>query len=379
MVTVFALMLIFYFSEEKQAETGLLRSASAFTPIYQAADYSQDLVALLAAQRVFNANPSNPKTAIKLSRFSLQMYQSNGNARFLGAAKSALQPWWDVSEPPLEIWLTRGRLLQTEHYFETAAQDLSRLNSSHPGNIEALLLETDAWRRAGRINPAKKACIALAFAGRPDLTLFCTAEILLSLGESKKAEAILGNRLDDIRSLGLGEQAWAWSIYADSLLAIGELDQAERIWDSIAQSRELLLSYKLSYADVLIALSRWQQVTELLAADADKTAALLRLSLAAKNTAAVDYETMRERLAARLEVAAESAAAHLYLREQALYAFWIEEDSKSALEFALLNWEKQKGWEDVELVLTIARSIDDTAALEQIQQWRESFAGTTAL
>jgi hypothetical protein len=60
------------------------------------------------------------------------------------------------------------------------------------------------------------------------------------------------------------------------------------------------------------------------------------------------------------------------LREQALFALWLEEDAGKALQFALRNWELQTGWEDAALVQRIAHSLNDSTTVQQISDWQQA-------
>lgn len=369
-VTVFAIFLIFVIGAQNREKSDLIRSAGAYTPIYQFTEQSTGLTKLIQHQQLLSKNPLDAALAHKTARLSLQQYSTNGNSRFLGTAKSALAPWWTDPEPPLDIWLTRARITQTKHDFKAAAKDLSLLNRKHRGKVGALLLESDTWRRAGLIVPAKTACISVAFTGRPDLTRFCTVEILLSQGDFSQAGKLMQNTMKSTLNLPAPQQTWARSIYADTLLANGQLDAAAEIWASVIQTGTAMLTHRLAYADVLITQSRWQQVYDLLIKDIDNTAALLRLTVAARQIDESEYPKLRDRLASRLKTAATTKQANLYLRERALFSLWIEQDSSQALDYALRNWGYQKGWEDSELVLHIAKINGNKAAIRQIEQWR---------
>ena len=378
MVTVFAIFLIFLISAQNREQNDLIRNANALTPIYQFTQLSPGLNELIQQQQLLSQDPLDTTLALKTARLSLKQYSNNGNTRFIGTAKLALSPWWTAPEPPLGIWLTRARITQTEHYFEAAANDLALLNSKYRGNLEGLLLESDAWRRAGLITAAKKACIAVAFAGRPDLARFCTVEILLSQGNFIKADKLMKNSIDTTLNLTTAPQIWARSIYADVLLANGQLDAAAAIWASVMQTGAAMLTHRLAYADVLIAQARWQQVYNLLSKDSDNTAALLRLSVAAQHVVELEYPKLRDQLINRLQIAATTKQANLYLRERALFSLWIEQDSSQALEHALQNWRYQKGWEDTQLVLNIARIDGNKAALRKIELWQTRVSSVSA-
>ncbi len=378
LVTAFAFLLIYSFARPVRVVGPLVRDADAATLIYRLDTDSSNLASLLATQRGPLREPIDSSSSLELALVALSRYRASGNTRFLGVAKATLARWWEQAEPPPGIWLLRGRILQTEHQFVKAAQDLSRLNRRYASNVEALLLETDSWRRAGKIGSAKRACLTLAFAGRLDLAQFCSAEILMSVGQPERAHALLETAINMADDQPQAERAWAHSIYADSLAARGEFDKANDLWVTILQAQGDNLSYRLAYADLLLMQSEWPAVVSLLAENAQSTAALLRLCIAARKTDSADYPRLLETLRQRFDIVERSTSAHLYLRDRALFALLIEDDSDRALGLALQNWRLQKGWEDGELVLRAALAAGDNQAARRVEDWRQAAAAGIA-
>lgn len=378
LVTAFAFLLIYSFARPDRVVGPLVRDADAFTLVYQLGTDASNLTRLLATHRGPLREPIDASAALELARLALARYRAGGNTRFLGLAKATLAPWWQLAEPPPGIWLLRGRILQTEHQFVQAAQDLSRLNRRYASNVEALLLETDSWRRAGKIESAKRACIALAFVGRLDLAQFCSAQIMMSVGQLERAHALLVTAIDMADDQPQAERAWARSIYADSLAARGELDKANELWVTILQAQGDNLSYRLAYADLLLMQSDWPAVTDLLRENAQTKAVLVRLCIAARKTDSADYPRLLDTLRQRFDLVEKSTSAHLYLRDRALFALLIEDDGDRALGLALQNWNLQKGWEDGELVLRAARAAGDQSAAKRVEDWRQAAAAGIA-
>ena len=62
-------------------------------------------------------------------------------------------------------------------------------------------------------------------------------------------------------------------------------------------------------------------------------------------------------------------------RDRALYELHCAGDAGTALEFALANWERQKGLEDLELAQAAARAAGDAIALRRLDAWRASERG----
>lgn len=371
-ITVATLLIIFSLSNDLAKVSGLTQKNQDFSVIYQFTSGANNLGELLEAQRQLAQKPRDTDAALRFTGLALEQFQNTGNARYLAAAKTALRPWWHEAQPVVEIWLTRARILQTEHQFLQAATDLEKLNAGRGQSLEALLLETDAWRRAGRIDKARKACIAIAFNQRLDLASYCTAEILLAIGDFNRAHQLAKQAAQSKNNMPVNQRIWALAIYADSQVAIGEPEAAAQSWTKIMRTGIAPVSYVIGFADVLLKLERWTEVIKLLDDAVNTDAILLRLVRALKKAGDSRYLALQKKLEKRMRIIARSSSADLHLHELALFAFWIEDDPGVALKLALRNWELQKSWEDTELVLQLARLTGDAEVVKLIESWRVS-------
>lgn len=372
--TLFVVAVIVFISggRPRVGSAPVVHRASPSTPILQRGPRYENLSELADARREQRVSEPSAEQATTVALLALQLYQSTGNSRFLGAAKSSIAAWENMDKPPMTVWMLRGRIAQTEHRFAEAARDLARFNQMHSGQIEALLLEADAWRRTGEIAHAKTACMRVALNGRMDLASYCSADILLSVGQPEAALALIHPIIVNVRSMPLAEQVWASAIYADLLYATGREEEAAEVWARVVAGGDAPLTYRLAYADVLLSLSRFEDVVILLGDDTQTSAALLRVTVAAARLERDDAAAMQSTLEGRLQISALTSTADLHLREQALFALWLEEDAGKALQFALRNWELQKGWEDAALVQRIAHSLNDSTTVQQISDWQQA-------
>lgn len=352
----------------------VVHSADPLTPVFKRESQLAQLPAFIAARQQSTKQPNSAEQASASAKLALQMYQSTGNTRFLGAAKSSIAPWQNIAQPPAAIWLLRGRILQTEHHFAEAAQDLSHYNREHAASTEALLLEADAWRRAGEINRSRRTCFELAIQGRTDLATYCSAEILLSVGQAETAKTLVEPVIDYTASLPAAQKNWAMAIYADLLSATGETEKAAAVWATVIAGDGTALTYKLAYADVLLALARYRAVADLLSEHASTTAALLRLTVAATRLQQDDAAMLKSVLEQRLTRVKLTSEPDLHLREEALFALWLEDDAPASLRLALRNWELQKGWEDAALVIHVAELLQNVDTVNRIRTWQQLHA-----
>ena len=58
-----------------------------------------------------------------------------------------------------------------------------------------------------------------------------------------------------------------------------------------------------------------------------------------------------------------------HLREQALYAWWIQEDLERAFDFAQANWTTQREFIDCILLYSVAMKLNHKPALQAMTDW----------
>ena len=324
--------------------------------------------------------PDNVELASQFAEQALKTFRTNGEPRYLGYARSAITTWWDDTSPPEEIWLLRGRILQTNHEFIAAAKDLSRFIKQHHGNTEALLLLADAYRRSGNINLAKHSCLNLAVNGNSLLAKLCAIEVRLSLGEYKMALKHSELLISEVKALPKNERDWAYAVLAEIATANEKHEIAIEYYELTEISAESNLVTKLNYADSLIALERYSEAKVLFENNSSSVAVLQRLARIEKgeqkNSASlkIPKHNLSNELFKRLHDPVLDADD--YLREKAIYYSYLDLKPQKALHFARLNWKSQKAWEDTELLLLTSKAVGEkeySESKQEIEAWRSQW------
>ncbi len=328
---------------------------------------------LAAMWRDLQQQPDNADAAASYANRALQRYAVGGDARYIGFAQGALEPWREDLRPPLAIWLLRGRILQTQHQFAAAGADLDRLLATHRDAVEGMLLSADAWRRAGDLGRARARCAGVALAGYPLPALHCAGDILISLGEPEQAFATLSQVHEGPAHGPPRLRQWMLTVAAEAAAAAGKSPQALELYQRALAIPEASIAMHASYADLLLAQGHPEKALVALAStpDPDADALLLRRAIAAKRLDHADRHELRERLRERFAEGERLGTAALHWREQALFALKIDDDPDTALGYAKQNWAVQKGPEDASLVLAAARAAGRPEAVDIINNWRE--------
>lgn len=323
---------------------------------------------LTALGRKLEEAPGDAGVACAYAKLALEHYAVTGDARFLGFAEGTLARWRKDAAPPAAIWILRGRVLQAGHRFREAGSELDRMIRARASSVEALLLAADAWRRAGEIEKAKARCAGLALAGRPDLARWCTADVLLSLGENGKAWELVSTT-----GIEPATAQWALAVAADAAAATGRTRVAESHYRRALGLPGASIALHVSYADLLLRDERPRDALAALAGLPDADAVLLRRAMAAKRLDSQEFADWRDRLARSFAHAEALGAGALHLRERAMFELYVESDARAALAHAQENWRLQKGPEDAALLVRSALAAGKPGAAETVLAWRRRF------
>ncbi|MBA3755872.1 MAG: hypothetical protein H0X02_06435, partial [Nitrosomonas sp.] len=76
--------------------------------------------------KLLNA-PIDLALAVELAQGYLQIGRTMADPRYDGYAQAALQPWWNMVQPPPEVLLLRAILHQRRHDFKRALTDIDHV------------------------------------------------------------------------------------------------------------------------------------------------------------------------------------------------------------------------------------------------------------
>ncbi|MBK7276038.1 MAG: hypothetical protein IPI08_05600 [Betaproteobacteria bacterium] len=98
---------------------------------------------LHALRQQLRRSPQDLDLAVRFAQRCYEEVAAQGDPRYIGYAQAALQPWLGLADPPPAVRVLRAILLQFDHRFEPALQDLAAVLRVEPDHVEA-----GAWRTA---------------------------------------------------------------------------------------------------------------------------------------------------------------------------------------------------------------------------------------
>ena len=302
------------------------------------------------------ANPNDETTALALAQLDIVEARARSDPRYLGHARAALAPWWDLAEPPPEVLVLRATIKQSLHDFEGALADLDRVVVRDPEDAQAWITRAVVLTVRGRYAEARASCAPLDHLANELAQAVCAAGVDAVTGHAAEAYA----RVERAKAT-LVEREWAESTLGEIAVRLGRNAEAARHFTT-ALSLDPGDGYAMgAYADLLLDTGRAAEVTKLLANKTENDGLLLRLALAEAAVGAPDAKTHAEMIAARFD-AAHLRGDRLHLREESRFELGLRRDAKRALELAIEDFGIQKEPWDVRVVLEAANAAGDPAA-----------------
>jgi tetratricopeptide (TPR) repeat protein len=317
--------------------------------------------------------PSDVDAAVALARRLVAIGRASSDPRPYGQAQAALRTWWDLSDPPPPVRLLRATILQYNHDFRAALDDLSAYLTAQPTDDSARLMQATILVVQADYPAAKASCQALAGRGIMLLKLACVASADSFMGDAAGALARLVAVIDYLAAPDPATQAWALVTAGEIAQRLGRDEQAlalTRRAHALAPTDVYTLAL---LADLLLDRHQSAEVVELTRERLDQDALLVRLAEAEQELdrpeAAVHIAVLGQRFAAER---ARGTTPHL--REEAIYVLRLRHEPQAALALAGANWQTQREPIDARLLLEAAAAAGDAAKAAPVLDWLKATA-----
>ena len=312
--------------------------------------------------------PADTDAALRLARASYRAAVTEGDLRFVGYARRALEPWWRQSDPPSEIRLMRVNLRQYVHAFDAALAELDELLRLEPQNVHALALRSNIHVVRADYAAARADCARLMPLVNRLMGASCELSIDVLTSRAKPSYDKLLALLARSRNASVEERVWVLARLAETAERLGHAPAAERHYRQ-ALSYNPRDQYLLAgLADLLLDQERPQEVIALLQDRTHAEHLLLRLVLAEKAVGATAFESHRA-LVDRAFAEARRGGYAVHEGDESRFVLHVLHDGPRALKLALANWSLQRETRDARAVLEAAAATNDPAAAQPILDW----------
>jgi Tfp pilus assembly protein PilF len=313
---------------------------------------SQDELTTL--RRQLAADPKNVELAVGVASGYLKIAKSQGDPRFYGYARAAIEPWWEAASAPPEILQLRAKLKESEHQYDEALADLRLLVEQQPQDIQAWIELANIYRVQGKYAEAREACDKLEqFAGETP-TIMSRATIQAVTGEAEEAYASLSDVLPMVREHYPSAVQWIVTMQAEISRALGRHEQAESHYLAGLANDPADFYLLRSYGDYLLDRGREDKALSLLREHVSDTGILLLAAIAARRSG---EEALAAEWMAQLKIRFEETRLRGDLphgKFEARYELELVDDPQRALAIAEATWQQQKDPLDSRNVLEAA-------------------------
>ena len=326
---------------------------------------ARELVALRAAWR---EQPRDLARAVRLAERYFDEVAAEGDPRYIGYAQAALQPWWDLAEPPVAVRVLRAKLHQFDHRFADALADLDGAVRTEPGNGDAWAWRTAILMVQANYAEARRSCERTAPLTTALIATACQAQVDAVTGHAERAAQTLRAALRAAPDASPAEKLWSLTRLAENEERRGQYAAAEAAFRE-AVALGLPDVYLLAaYSDFLLDRGRPAEVLALLKDSARADVLLLRLALAARAAGDPRAEAFRSEMAARF-AAARLRGDTTHVKEESRFVLALQNDVPRALALGRQNWAAQKEPADARILLEAAVVARDSAAAQPVLDW----------
>lgn len=297
-------------------------------------------------------------------RQDISQARQTGDTRYWGRAQSALGPWWDRADAPVDMAILQATVQQGRHEFEASRKVLVAALTRAPNHAQGWLNLAALERLSANYAQALAACARVASAGQALYAQACALETQSLQGQHQAATQglqALANQASDS-----GQRSWLWSLLAESQERWGrDAAAAQAFQRSLAFDADLYTA--IAYSDLLLRTGKLAQALTVLSPLPETDAVLLRRATAWRRLGDARWSnalaTLKERTA---ELKRRGDDPTLHGRELALIALWLEDDPARALVLARSNLTLQREPVDWWVALQSAQQAKDAAAMAEL-------------
>lgn len=328
----------------------------------------------IATDRVTAVTGQRPRVisgnAADLSRIGalLEAASMTGDTRLVARADAMLlrQPVADGNPNLLRL---RAYSAQHKHDFSGAIRLLDALVAADPRNAGARLSRAEIQLVQGRIDKARADCRALVLGVDADTGLLCAASLALRTADYTTAASLLDRMLGEFKPID-PHRTFALLARAEVASRAGETDANTRYQQAITASPGDIRT-RVSYARHLRRNGQDAQVEAVLAGTEQSDTAQLQRTLAAVAANRPGAEALVAGQARRYAMAHELGS-EPEMRDEAEFLLVLKRQPREALALALRNFEEQRDFEDVDILVRAANSAGDSGALAGLHAWQKS-------
>jgi tetratricopeptide (TPR) repeat protein len=339
--------------------------------------YDPALAALAPLRQQALQQPDDLVASVRLARSYIDAARRDADPRFLGYAQATLARWPQGAQAPVEVGVLRATVLQSLHQFDAALRELDLVLAQRPTQAQALLTRATVLQLRGRFPEAQRDCAALLGSAGEVSAGLCLGSLASVTGKLPLAAALAARALASMPASDIAQHAWAYTLEAEIATHRGELAEAGRLLQQGLALDGTDRYARAALCDVLLDMSRPEEVLAWTADQDRDDNLLLRRALALQALAGRAADGARWRDASTTAIvqlrerhlAAQQRGDRTHLREAARMELDLLKHPATALRLARENWTMQREPADVRILLQAARAAHDPSTVDEVSAW----------
>jgi hypothetical protein len=300
------------------------------------------------------ADPTNSDLASAAALGYIKMGNDEGDPRFYGYARSAIQNWWQDELPPASVLKIRAKLKEKDHKYKQAIVDLTAQLDRDQSDTQSWVEVINLYRVIGDYDAGQRSSRRLAGFDDRDAILIATTPLKAVTGQARESYEALADRSQTADQDSPELVPWINAMQGDIAASLGDFEIADEHYRKSLALNSGSIHLKRTYADFLLDQQRPAPVLQLLAEHENDNGCLLLMAIAAHRLGESSRaERLKSKLANRFEeIRLRGSQPHG--RFESRYELELNENSERALAVALENWKVQKENRDARAVLESA-------------------------
>lgn len=293
-------------------------------------------------------------TAKQMSDVVTQSTHPDFNEEALAPVMATLVQLAEADRISHQERLVYARLLQHQHNFAEALNELNRLLAERPNLPAALLLRANVQLNQGEPALARQTCLQLMGKTSELVMATCLLEANMQLSPSTEYYSQLHNIANKFPPASTDVALWVNEVLADLALFADQPTVAVQHIEQQADSKWPISSW-VAWSKAKLALGQGEDIITRLAPKitdnpVPNDSALLYLALAEQQTASGHQwaDAMAQRVSIR-----EQRGDTTHAAEVALYYLHLAAQPEQALRWATINWKQAKSFNDKQLLSKI--------------------------
>jgi tetratricopeptide (TPR) repeat protein len=222
--------------------------------------------------------PAGLATASRLARLCLE-------ERSPQRARRTLEPWWESDTVPQELVLLRATILQLDHDFDEALDQLDHLRSLNPRHPQAWLMKSTIHSVSGDYEQAYASALPLFGIASPVVAATATTSALSLSGKAEQSYMLLYEKLSGEISESPTIRSWAFTTLAEIAVRLGKGEEAREHFEKALQAEPDNHYTRTMYGEFLIGVGDSRRAWKLIRNSVEGEAEQLVLALIEKKGA----------------------------------------------------------------------------------------------